>query len=145
MIFQCHYSYGACGLGSDGTDKLVALVQEMQHSKSSKSCGGTLFGAKITGGGSGGSVCIMGKNLLSSSEQIHKVSLHITTCKFNSYQSEFTISKLCESITAISLYVQIQEKYKATTGFFPYVFEGSSPGAGKFGYLKIRVKSRSNS
>ncbi|KAK6152148.1 hypothetical protein DH2020_014783 [Rehmannia glutinosa] len=106
---KCHYSYSACGLGSDGTDKLVELVQEMQHSKSSKSFNGTLFGAKITGGGSGGTVCVMGKNLLRSSEQILK----------------------------------IQQKYKATTGFLPYVFEGSSPGAGKFGYLKIRLRSRS--
>ncbi|KAK6126645.1 hypothetical protein DH2020_039609 [Rehmannia glutinosa] len=89
LMYQCHYSYSACGLGSDGTDKLVELVQEMQHSKSSKSFNGTLFGAKITGGGS------------------------------------------------------IQQKYKATTGFMPYVFEGSSPGAGKFGYLKIRLRSRS--
>ncbi|KAK6126618.1 hypothetical protein DH2020_039628 [Rehmannia glutinosa] len=109
LMHQCHYSYSACGLGSDGTDKLVELVQEMQHSKSSKSFNGTLFGAKITGGGSGGTVCVMGKNLLRSSEQILK----------------------------------IQQKYKATTGFLPYVFEGSSPGAGKFGYLKIRLRSRS--
>ncbi|KAK6152151.1 hypothetical protein DH2020_014786 [Rehmannia glutinosa] len=109
LMYQCHYSYSACGLGSDGTDKLVELVQEMQHSKSSKSFNGTLFGAKITGGGSGGTVCVMGKNLLRSSEQILK----------------------------------IQQKYKATTGFLPYVFEGSSPGAGKFGYLKIRLRPRS--
>ncbi|GFP82172.1 l-arabinokinase [Phtheirospermum japonicum] len=109
LMYQCHYSYNACGLGSDGTDKLVELVQEMQHSISSKSFGGTLFGAKITGGGSGGTICVVGKNLLKSSEQILK----------------------------------IQHKYKATTGFLPYVFEGSSPGAGKFGYLKIRLRSRS--
>ncbi|KAK4391932.1 L-arabinokinase [Sesamum angolense] len=38
---------------------------------------------------------------------------------------------------------EIQQKYKATTGFLPFVFEGSSPGAGKFGYLKIRMRSRS--
>ncbi|KAG8373922.1 hypothetical protein BUALT_Bualt11G0075600 [Buddleja alternifolia] len=105
---SCHYSYSACALGSDGTDKLVELVQEVQHSKSSRSHGGTLYGAKITGGGSGGTVCVMGKNLLTSSEQILK----------------------------------IQQKYKATTGFLPYIFEGSSPGAGKFGYLKVRLRSR---
>ncbi|XP_026417040.1 L-arabinokinase-like isoform X1 [Papaver somniferum] len=50
------------GLGSDGKDRLVKLVQEMQHSKVFKSENGTLFGAKITGGGSGGSVCILGRN-----------------------------------------------------------------------------------
>jgi hypothetical protein len=31
---------------------------------------------------------------------------------------------------------QIQKRYKAATGYLPIVFEGSSPGAGKFGYLK---------
>ncbi|KAL5716067.1 L-arabinokinase [Ranunculus cassubicifolius] len=103
LMYQCHYSYNACGLGSDGTERLVKLVQEMQHSKVSES-GGTLFGAKITGGGSGGSVCVVGRNCVQSSEQI----------------------------------VEIGEKYKAATGYMPFVFEGSSPGAGKFGYLRIR-------
>ncbi|KAL2481881.1 L-arabinokinase [Abeliophyllum distichum] len=107
LMYQCHYGYNSCGLGSHGTDKLVELVQEMQHSKLSKFESGTLYGAKITGGGSGGSVCVIGKNLLRSSEQI----------------------------------LQIQQKYKAATGFLPFVFEGSSPGAGKFGYLKIVIRS----
>ncbi|OVA19272.1 GHMP kinase N-terminal domain [Macleaya cordata] len=99
LMYQCHHSYGACGLGSDGTDRLVQLVQEMQHNKISKSENGTLFGAKITGGGSGGSVCVIGRNCLRSSEQI----------------------------------LEIQQRYKAATGYMPFVFEGSSPGAGKFG------------
>lgn len=72
---QCHYSYSACGLGSDGTDKLVQLVQETQHSKLSKSGDGTLYGAKITGGGSGGTICVIGRNCLRSSQQILQVSL----------------------------------------------------------------------
>ncbi|RWW11690.1 hypothetical protein GW17_00024689 [Ensete ventricosum] len=33
---------------------------------------------------------------------------------------------------------QIQQKYKGATGYLPIIFDGSSPGAGKFGYLKIR-------
>lgn len=71
---QCHYSYSQCGLGSDGTDRLVRLVQEVQHSKSSKSeKGGTLYGAKITGGGSGGTVCVIGRNCVKSSEKILEV------------------------------------------------------------------------
>ncbi|XP_038905289.1 L-arabinokinase-like [Benincasa hispida] len=104
LLYQCHYSYSACGLGSDGTDRLVQLVQDMQHSKLSKSEDGTLYGAKITGGGSGGTVCVMGRNSLGSSHQI----------------------------------IEIQQRYKGATGFLPYVFDGSSPGAGRFGYLKIR-------
>lgn len=107
LLYQCHYSYSACGLGSDGTDRLVQLVQEMQHSKSSKSEDGTLFGAKITGGGSGGTVCVIGRNSLQTSQQI----------------------------------LEVQQRYKAATGYLPFIFEGSSPGAGKFGYLKLRRRS----
>ncbi|PQM34291.1 hypothetical protein Pyn_29605 [Prunus yedoensis var. nudiflora] len=73
LLYQCHYSYSACGLGSDGTNRLVRLVQEMQHSKASKSGDGTLYGAKITGGGSGGTVCAVGRNSLQSSQQILEI------------------------------------------------------------------------
>jgi galactokinase len=54
LMFAAHASYSACGLGSDGTDLLVELVRE-RGPKSG------LFGAKITGGGSGGTVCILGR------------------------------------------------------------------------------------
>lgn len=73
-MWQCHHSYGACGLGSDGTNRLVELVQKMQNSKLSKSENGTLYGAKITGGGSGGTVCVVGRNCFRSSEQIFQVN-----------------------------------------------------------------------
>lgn len=53
IMFRSHASYSECGLGSDGTDRLVDLVAE-----SSPSAG--LFGAKITGGGSGGTVAVFG-------------------------------------------------------------------------------------
>ena len=53
LMFRSHASYSECGLGSDGTDRLVDLVAE-----SSPSAG--LFGAKITGGGSGGTVAVFG-------------------------------------------------------------------------------------
>lgn len=75
LHLQCHYSYGACGLGSDGTDRLVQLVQDLQHSEASISEGGTLCGAKITGGGSGGTVCVIGRNCLKSNQQIFEVTL----------------------------------------------------------------------
>ncbi|XP_078443195.1 L-arabinokinase-like isoform X2 [Wolffia australiana] len=103
LMYQCHYSYGDCGLGSDGTDRLVKLVQEMQHRKGLDGRS-SLFGAKITGGGSGGSVCVAGKNCIRSSEEI----------------------------------LEIQRRYKSATGHLPYIFEGSSPGAGKFGFLRLR-------
>ncbi|CAN6220188.1 unnamed protein product [Urochloa humidicola] len=107
LMYQCHNSYSACGLGSDGTDRLVDLVQEMQHRTTSEGGSPSLFGAKITGGGSGGTVCVIGKNCARSSEEIF----------------------------------EIQQRYKAATGYLPILFDGSSPGAAKFGYLKIRRRN----
>jgi galactokinase len=53
LMLEAHASYGACGLGSDGTDRLVTLVTEAGPERG-------LFGAKITGGGSGGTVAVFG-------------------------------------------------------------------------------------
>src|SRR5439155_937810 len=53
LMFASHQSYSACGLGSEGTDRLVELVRA-----AGPDCG--LFGAKITGGGSGGTVAVFG-------------------------------------------------------------------------------------
>ena len=52
LMFASHASYSACGLGSDGTDRLVELVERS---------GENLYGAKITGGGSGGTVAVLGR------------------------------------------------------------------------------------
>jgi L-arabinokinase len=49
LMFGAHQSYSACGLGTDETDLLVSLAQSYD----------TVAGAKITGGGSGGTVCIL--------------------------------------------------------------------------------------
>jgi galactokinase len=54
LMVQSHLSYSACGLGSDGTDRLVRLVERSGAEKG-------LFGAKITGGGSGGTVAVLGR------------------------------------------------------------------------------------
>ena len=51
-MYQSHASYSACGLGSEGTDRLVTLAREVGSSNG-------IFGAKITGGGSGGTVAIL--------------------------------------------------------------------------------------
>ena len=53
LMYASHASYGACGLGSDGTDRLVDLVRAAGP-------GAGLHGAKITGGGSGGTVAVLG-------------------------------------------------------------------------------------
>jgi galactokinase len=54
LMYQSHDSYTACGLGSDGTDLLVEMVREVGPV-------GGLYGAKITGGGSGGSVAVLAR------------------------------------------------------------------------------------
>ena len=53
LMYASHASYGACGLGSGATDRLVAMVREAGPARG-------LFGAKITGGGSGGTVAMLG-------------------------------------------------------------------------------------
>jgi len=53
LMYQSHESYSACGLNSEGTDLLVNLVREAGPEAG-------LFGAKITGGGSGGTVAVLG-------------------------------------------------------------------------------------
>ena len=52
LMFQSHYSYTECGLGNAATDLLVDLVREQ---------GSGLYGAKVTGGGAGGTVAILGR------------------------------------------------------------------------------------
>ena len=51
---QSHASYGRCGLGSEGTDRLVALVRAEAAAARAAGAQPPLYGAKITGGGSGG-------------------------------------------------------------------------------------------
>jgi len=53
LMYQSHYGYSACGLGSSGTDEIVRLVQNAGENMG-------LYGAKITGGGSGGTVAVLG-------------------------------------------------------------------------------------
>ena len=53
LMYQSHSSYSACGLGSRGTDMIVDLVRAAGPKKG-------LYGARITGGGSGGTVAVVG-------------------------------------------------------------------------------------
>ena len=53
LMYRSHHAYTALGLDSEGTDLLVELVR-----KEGPDAG--LFGAKITGGGSGGTVAVLG-------------------------------------------------------------------------------------
>jgi L-arabinokinase len=53
LMYESHASYTACGLGSNNTDLLVEFVRSAGVDRG-------LFGAKITGGGSGGTVAVLG-------------------------------------------------------------------------------------
>ena len=94
LMYQSHASYSACGLGCEGTDLLVDLVRQAGPAKG-------LFGAKITGGGSGGTVAVLGRRGAGGAIQA------------------------------------IAEEYERQTGYRPYIFSGSSPGAAAFGHLKL--------
>ena len=54
LMYQSHESYSACGLGSRGTDLIVGLVRKEGPSQG-------MYGARITGGGSGGTVVVLGR------------------------------------------------------------------------------------
>ena len=98
LMFQSHASYTACGLGSEGTDLLVGLAREGGRGRG-------LYGAKITGGGGGGTVAVLGD---------------------------------AGAGAAVS---EVAARYAAATGYDPQVFAASSPGAARFGVLKLRGRA----
>lgn len=51
LMYAAHEGYNSCRLGSPETDRLVQLVKRSPE----------LYGAKITGGGSGGTVAVLGR------------------------------------------------------------------------------------
>lgn len=52
LMYQSHHSYSRCGLGSEATDKLVKLSRKLGPAEG-------IYGARITGGGSGGTVAVL--------------------------------------------------------------------------------------
>jgi len=52
LMYQSHYAYTECGLGSKATDLLVTLCKNQGIENG-------IYGAKITGGGAGGTVAIL--------------------------------------------------------------------------------------
>ncbi len=71
LMYESHESYSACGLGSAGTDELVRLVRELGVT-------GGLFGARITGGGSGGTVAILGRR--GASDAVEEIKQEYALC-----------------------------------------------------------------
>jgi L-arabinokinase len=90
IMYQSHGAYTECGLGCDATDLLVDLVR-------SEGVANGLFGAKITGGGAGGTVAVIGLN------------------------------------EARPAFDRVVNRYGEVRGFAPYIFEGSSMGADRYG------------
>ena len=64
-MYQSHASYSACGLGSSSTDLLVRLVRQSNPETG-------LYGAKITGAGSGGTVAILARKGVS--DTVHAIA-----------------------------------------------------------------------
>ncbi len=92
LMYQSHYSYTECGLGNEATDLVVDLVREAGAEQG-------LYGAKVTGGGAGGTVAILAHN--DSEEAFRRV---------------------------VRRYAEIRQ-------MDPYVFDGSSMGADRFGVV----------
>jgi len=98
LMFQSHWSYTECGLGCAATDLLIELVRQ-------ECAEGKLYGAKITGGGGGGTVAVLGAE--DSAESFRRVV----------------------------------QKHTEARNWEPYIFEGSSMGADRFGIRVLGAES----
>jgi L-arabinokinase len=96
LMYQSHQAYTDCGLGSDATDLIVDLIRKEGVNQG-------LYGAKITGGGAGGTVAVLAKQGKQAEDALQRVI----------------------------------DRYHQSTGYLPYIFKGSSPGADAFGVLEI--------
>ena len=64
LMYQSHYAYTECGLGSGATDLLVDICRK-------EGIKNGIYGAKITGGGAGGTVAILADKF--AGEVIHRI------------------------------------------------------------------------
>jgi galactokinase len=67
LMLQSHESYSAVGLGNEHTDKIVEMVRDAGAANE-------VFGARVSGGGNGGTVCILsyGKEGKNTVKEIYK-------------------------------------------------------------------------
>src|SRR5258708_1582230 len=98
LMFQSHWSYTECGLGCPATDLLVDLVRHESGENG-------LYGAKITGGGAGGTVAVLGAK------------------------------------GADEAFQRVVQKYAQARSCVPYIFDGSSMGADRFGVRMLEAQS----
>jgi L-arabinokinase len=92
LMYQSHYAYTQCGLGNEATDLVVELVRE-------QGVAAGLYGAKVTGGGAGGTVAILGQR------------------------------------NAREAFDKVVRAYADARHIEPYVIDGSSVGADRFGVI----------
>lgn len=65
LMYQSHQSYTDCGLGHERTDRIVDMIKAKGEKKG-------LYGARISGGGNGGTVCVLCAGL-SGPESVQEV------------------------------------------------------------------------
>lgn len=65
LMYGAHAGYTDCGLGSKETDLLMSMVRNKPDND--------IFGAKITGGGAGGTVAILGKDTAEAAARIAQI------------------------------------------------------------------------
>ena len=72
LMMQSHESYSAVGLGNEFTDKIVEMIRDAGP-------GSGVFGARVSGGGNGGTVCILsyGKEGKSTVKDIYRQYMQI--------------------------------------------------------------------
>ena len=115
LMYQSHGSYSGLGLGNFGTDALVNAVRAVKRGAGDDRAT-ALFGAKITGGGCGGTVCVLGR-------------------KKPGRDSEYARKDALDAVEGI------RTEYAAKNqGKIPTLFLGSSPGAVAYGHLKLGFK-----
>lgn len=68
LMYASHASYGACGLGSPATDRIVERIRTAGAARG-------LFGARITGGGSGGTVAVLAR--AEAEEEVRAVAAEV--------------------------------------------------------------------
>ena len=73
LMYQSHYAYTECGLGSNATDFLVGLCK-------TEGVESGIYGAKITGGGAGGTVAILAEK--SAKSTIEKIFVNYRNAGF---------------------------------------------------------------
>ena len=78
LMYQAHASYSRCGLGSGATDAVVAAVQNASPARG-------VFGAKITGGGSGGTVAVLTAGEIGLATAIEIAEAHARSAEINPY------------------------------------------------------------